>query len=412
MTAGIPELLAASLYGVRGLRQAERVGVAVSGGGDSMALLKLLSAWCNQRLIKLHAVSVDHGIRQENGSECRAVRSYCGVLGVQHDTLAVTTPLTGNMQNAARTERYRLIADWAHSREIGFVALGHSLDDQAETFLLNLSRGSGVDGLAGMPDQVRRLGVCWIRPLLNVGRDELRQFLVDRDIDWVDDPSNDDPDFDRIKARQMLVMLGELGLSRGRLARTARLMQQAREVLVDAAMAAGGRVLAENRLGDSHFGEEFWKLPSETRLRLSADAIRRVSGSEYRPRLSALKSALEEVAGGRRHTLAGCMAVPGRGSSFWIVRELASCSGPVAADQCWDGRWRLSGKPGPAGSTIGALGRDGLDECRNWREAGGPRESLLASPSLWSEGRLLSAPFAGLDNGWSFARVKDDEIDR
>ncbi len=374
-----------------------------------MALLTVLAEWCGEGRTDLHAVSVDHGIRPEGGNECRMVHEYCDSLEVSHDTLTVSMPLEGNIQHAARRARYRMIASWARRREIEYVALAHSLDDQAETVLLNLARGSGVDGLAAMPDQVRRRGVCWIRPLLDVGRHELRQFLVGRNIGWVDDPSNDDPGFDRIRARRMLDALGELGLTRDRLARTATLMQHAREVLQDAGMAARARVVAENRLGDSHFGEEFWQLASETRLRLAADAIRRVSGSEYRPRFSALLSALEEVGRGRRHTLAGCMAVPGAGRSFWIIREAASCSGPVASDQCWDRRWRLAGKPAPDGSTIGVLGEDGLGRCRSWREGGDPRESVLASPALWSDGRLLAAPFAGFANGWRFDRLQDGD---
>ena len=130
------------------------VAVAVSGGGDSVALLLLLQETGARPLA---AVTVDHGLRPESAAEAAAVAALCSARGIAHTLLRWEEPAgAGNLQARAREARRRLIGDWARGRGIGAVALGHTLDDQAETFLLRLARGSGVDGLSGMaPVMVR-----------------------------------------------------------------------------------------------------------------------------------------------------------------------------------------------------------------------------------------------------------------
>ena len=169
LTTDIAERLAVSLDNVHGLEEAERIGAAVSGGGDSMALLSLMRPWCARRGVELRVVSVDHGIRAESRSECRVTGELAAGLGVAHEIVSCRQLPAGNIQDAARRVRHSLIADWANRNRIKFVALAHTLDDQAETFLLNLARGSGVDGLAAMPVDVCRLGIRWLRPLLLEG---------------------------------------------------------------------------------------------------------------------------------------------------------------------------------------------------------------------------------------------------
>jgi len=174
------------------------LGVAISGGGDSTALLLLLHAARRAVL----AVTVDHGLRPESAAEAAAVGALCAARGIPHDTLVwAEGPESGNLQARARQARRRLIADWARGRGIGDVALGHTLDDQAETVLLRLARGSGVDGLAAMAAVAEGDGVRWHRPLLGIGRGALRDWLRGEGVAWIDDPSNEDPRFDRVRVR-------------------------------------------------------------------------------------------------------------------------------------------------------------------------------------------------------------------
>ena len=182
--------------------------VACSGGGDSLALLDLTCRWAARSGTSVHAVIVDHGLREGSDTEATAASEIASSLG------ALPTVLQwrdwqgqGNLQEAARMARRRLLADYAREQEIGTVLLGHTLDDQAETFLLRLARGSGVEGLSGMSGEIDVDGVRFLRPLLSVRREPLREYLRGRGIVWAEDPSNEDERFDRVRMRQLLPLL-------------------------------------------------------------------------------------------------------------------------------------------------------------------------------------------------------------
>jgi tRNA(Ile)-lysidine synthase len=378
----------------------DRIGVAVSGGGDSVALLVLLSDWARESGPDVAAVTVDHGLRPEAAEEAAGVARLAARLGVPHDTLRWTASGgPGNLPGRARAARYGLIARWAAERGIGVVALGHTRDDQAETVLMRLARGSGVDGLAGMP--VRRVegGVAFVRPLLHVARATLRDYLRARGEGWVEDPTNDDPAYDRVKARRALAALGPLGVGAEGLADTA-----ARMAVASAALWHLARQVAVDSLrvdgGDAIFAAApFGAAPEETRLRLVSEAIRWVTGAVYRPRLAELRTALDGL-GPRARTLAGAV-IWRDGANLRIGREAALTGPAVPVGAIWDGRWQVEGPQ--AGVEVRALGAAGLAQCPGAaRETGLPRATLLASPAVWAADRLMSAPLARPDErtGW------------
>jgi tRNA(Ile)-lysidine synthase len=193
-----------------------------------MAVLHLLalSGW------NVRAVTVDHRLRAEAADEAAFVAEVCARLGVHHDTLVWEhEEITGNLMDQARRARYRLMADWARHAGIAKVTLGHTADDQAETFLMALGRGTGLDGLVGMRVSFMREGVEFIRPFLVVTRAELREFLAARNVGWVDDPTNADDRYTRIKARNALQVLEPLGISAERLGETMRNLRMVQEVI-------------------------------------------------------------------------------------------------------------------------------------------------------------------------------------
>lgn len=209
-----------------------RVGLAVSGGGDSTALMLLAADWAPGAGAELHVATIDHGLRPEAAREAEQVAALCREVGIPCQVLRWQGwDRRGNLQDAARRARKALLSGWAAERGIATILTGHTRDDQAETVLLRLARGSGVDGLAGIAPVTVENGLRWVRPLLGVGREELRDWLRARGAGWIDDPSNDDPRFDRVRARQMRDQLATLGLTAGRLADTAERMRAAAEVL-------------------------------------------------------------------------------------------------------------------------------------------------------------------------------------
>lgn len=210
--------------------EAGSLGIAVSGGSDSLALLLLAQA---ARPGRIEAATVDHGVRCESAAEAEFVGGLCAGLGLPHAVLPVTVD-TGraSLQRSAREARYGALAAWADTRSLGWIATGHHSDDQAETLVMRLARGSGVGGLAAMrPSAPLPAGgtARLIRPLLGWRRDELAALVAQAGIAPVGDPSNADDRFDRVRIRARLAEAG--WLDPVALARSASALAEADEAL-------------------------------------------------------------------------------------------------------------------------------------------------------------------------------------
>ncbi len=366
------------------------LGVAVSGGGDSVALLLLL----HEKGCDIRVATVDHRLRPEAAAEAAGVAELCKKLGLPHEVLVWEAPeFKGNLQQAAREARRDLLAGWARRQGLRHIALGHTLDDQAETVLMRLARGSGVDGLAGMAAKRCADGLCWHRPMLGLRRVDLRAFLDARGVGWVEDPSNEDSRYDRVKARQALAVLAPLGVAAEGLAHTATHMRRARIALETATQALAQRCVRISKAGELALSG-FESAPREVQLRLLAAALGWVSGAGYRPRFAALEGLLAACLSGAAFgkTLHGCQ-ISRRNAAIVINREVSATPAPAAVAKTWDGRWEINLKD-TKNLQIRALGEDGLHSCSQWRDSGHSRTALLASPSFWLGGQLCAAPLA------------------
>ncbi|MEM9199006.1 MAG: tRNA lysidine(34) synthetase TilS [Pseudomonadota bacterium] len=388
------------------------VGLAVSGGGDSMALLSLVEEWADMAGRALAVVTVDHGLRPESAAEAELVATRCAQLGLSHDTLAWEGwDGRGNLPEAAREARRRLIGNWAQARGILAVALAHTADDQAETLLLRLARGSGIGGLSAMTAVSAADEIVWMRPLLSARRADLRALLHRKGWGWAEDPTNDDASFDRVKARNMLATLAPLGLTVDRLCQTARHMADARDVLDSAEAALARDAVTLTTLGEARLARPaFLAAPRATAMQLLADLLCVIGGAVHPPRLEALERlAMRLTDGGSAVSLHGCMVRP-RGDRVILRREPARCAAPVPAHQAvWDRRWRLRGPQADGvteGLEIGALGLDGLAALPAKPDA--PAELLASTPALRHLGTLIAAPCAGWPQGWVAERIIPD----
>lgn len=368
-----------------------RLGVAVSGGGDSMALLVLLHRFAARNGCILKAVTVDHALRAGSDEEARTVAAFCTRLGVPHTTLRWSDwDGSGNLQDAARRARYRLIAEWASSAGVDAVALAHTQEDQAETVLMRLSRAAGVDGLSAMPAQYERFGIKWLRPLLSARRDDLRRFLQAEQVSWIEDPTNHDRLFERIRARQALDVLAPLGITVEALAQTAQNMASARRALKDrtaqvlrsTAQIVAGAVAIEFKLLNDQ--------PEEIQRRAFLAILHWITGAEYGPRARALAAARNSLQRDGSATLDGCHMFLS-GNMLWVCREYArvrDLTGPVG--QLWDGRWDVMGPISDA--DVAALGPTGLAATADWRDAHVPRAALMSTPAVWRGSEMIAAP--------------------
>ena len=377
-----------------GLQQAAasglRLGLAVSGGGDSMAMLHLAA----DAKLAVRAVTLDHGLRPDAAAEAVLVGVECARLGIGHDILQWQGwKGQGNLQDQARRARRTLIAEWAVQHDIGVVTLAHTRDDLAETFLMRLGRGAGVDGLSAMSAAWQGNGITWLRPLLTASRGELRSYLRSKAAIWVEDPSNENTRFDRIKARKAIATLGPLGITAERLAEVAGHLAEARDTL-EAATDLAAQLGLQAKAGSLRLDRACLagQMP-EIRRRLVQRAIGWIAPSDYGPRGAALQQLLDRLAEGKSGVLAGCRFVI-QPTDIAIFREAKAVEGITAQPGAlWDGRWQVSG-PFPEGSEIKALGA-GLLLCANWRATGLIRAELQSSPAVWQSGRLIAAPLAG-----------------
>ena len=379
----------------------EVVGVAVSGGSDSMAMLHLMARAAPHAGWRLEAVTVDHRLRDEAAEEAAFVARTCAGLGVPHQTLVWEDhPMTGNLMQAASRARYDLIAGWAKARGVELVAIGHTADDQAETFLMALARASGLDGLSGMREDWDIGGVSFRRPFIRTTRADLRMYLVRHGLEWRDDPSNDDARYTRVKARRALEALRPLGITAEQMGRSILHLGMVRSQLLSEVYVRFTMLGREEAGAIVCSRHDFGRLYNEMDRIWLVAALRWLSGSAHPPRAESVERIRKAIALRRNSTLAGC-SVRVVDDQLLITREpraVATLSTPT--DAPWDNRWHLSGPHAPD-LTIRALGADGLRACKDWRDTGLPREVLIVSPAVWRGDTLVAAPLAGWAQGWT-----------
>ncbi len=417
------------------------IGLAVSGGGDSMAMLTLAHNWTRVWGLRLWVITVDHGLRPESAAEAALVAEECAALGWPHATARWHWDGVGNTQACARDARLALIDRWRGGLQ--HVLMAHTQDDLAETFLMRIDRGAGVSGLAAMaaarrlvtPDSTGAeikgdiLGTCpppdatgrpmtVLRPCLTMRRAELRFYLGTLKGRWVEDPTNDDPVYDRVRMRRALPALQEAGLDPSKLAEAAHRLRRAESALVARARDVWDRFGSEDRqFGHILLHRDLSQVEEETALRLLSTALRCVASRPYAPREAALERLWQEAQSGKGGTLHGCLVHVDR-DHLRICRELgavASLSVPARAGVLWDRRWRYDPDPGPdrvhgtdpvpgldavprpgaapeADLTLRALGEAGWSQLPVRSPDGPAHRTALSLPALWQGERLIACP--------------------
>ena len=402
------------------------LAVAVSGGPDSMALLHLAAAEAKRTGRRLHALTVDHGLRRAAGAEARQVGRWAAALGVPHTVLTWTgRKPTANIQASARAMRYRLMAQWCATHHVAALLVAHTCDDQAETVLLRLARGSGVDGLAAMAADTTRDGVRILRPLLGVARASLLALLAAKGQRYITDPSNTDKRHARARLRALAPALAAEGLTAHRLTATAARMAQARNALDAWTQHHVRRTVAFHASGHCEADlDALLEVPEDIALRCVAKLVMAVTGNIYPPRLHHTQTLAARLRQPDFNgaTLGGARFMR-RGRRLLVCREAravapamalaAPPATPVSWPVLWDGRFTLTDPDGAlstptrcAGWAVGPLGRSGWRHMRDLL----PRTPIPAAigaclPAVYCGGDLVEAPSLRLRADGGCARM-------
>jgi tRNA(Ile)-lysidine synthase len=389
------------------------VALAVSGGPDSLALMQLVHRVRSSGGLRteITVLSVDHGLRAGSREETLMVAEMAAQLGFGHAILTWSPPEhhAGGLQASARVARYGLMAAYCHAHEISALVTAHHLDDQAETMLMRLKRGSGLDGLAAIPDKGLWAGIVVLRPLLDVPKARLKATLTAEGIGWVDDPSNIDPRFERARVRAASDALVALGLTPQALARSAQRLRRARAALDH---VTDDFLVAHSVMSEAGYctldGNALASAPDEIALRALARVVEAVGARSVPLRLAKLETMLDalKAAPAKTHTLGGCRIQP-LGDCLGVFRETRGSGLPVLSlapgeRALWDNRFRveLSRKAsGPV--TVKALGDDGFRDARSnfdWLASLYPIAGRTL-PSCWRDEVLLFVPELGRVGG-------------
>lgn len=287
-----------------------------------MALLHLVTHWARARGVPLHVLTVDHGLRSESAGEADFVHGVSRDLGWPCDVLA----WQGGVASArhARAGRHHLVASACRQAGISHLLIGHTLDDQVETFVMRARRGSGWYGLGGMdrlspsPAWPEGEGLTLVRPLLAESRPGLRDWLADEGLAWVDDPTNLDTAYERVRARQMLAgapdVHGRIAALTGRLGILRRAESLAMADIIEKRVTCHG---------DASLDFDPDGLPEERAVRVLGWLVQAVTGRAAVPREAMLRAAWQELACGGQNsrTLAGAWLVAGQGGRLSLYRD-------------------------------------------------------------------------------------------
>lgn len=280
----------------------QKLAVAVSGGVDSVCLL----CWLNEIGARPIALHVNHGLRPAAGTEAAYVRDLCAARGIECHILNWTgeKPATG-IEAAARTARYKLMTDFCRDNGVDALLVAHQADDQIETFLMNLGRGSGLTGLAAMRPVTMRDGVKIVRPLLGVWRRELREYCDRNRIKYFSDEMNDDERYTRVRIRKnRYLMADKLGISDERILLAIQNLGRVRDAIETNVADMVARVTQNNR---AVFPDSFlFDQDDDIRLKFIGTLIQKIGGDNYQPRLNSLERALDNLRHDCQFTLGHC----------------------------------------------------------------------------------------------------------
>ena len=288
-----------NLENILGQNIPTKIAVALSGGCDSMALTILLNKWAILNKIDMVAITVDHNLRTESHDEALQVQNFCNLQNIKHTILTYDGKIpNSNIENIARNYRYKMIFKYMNDNNIKILFVGHNKDEEVETFLLNLTRGSGVYGLSGINEISTRDNITIIRPMLIFTKDEIKNFLTTNDIKWIEDPSNNDEKYKRVKIRKLKSLFESLDLNANRIKNTIENMKLTRDMYEFYINDCINKSVKNIDGNTEIFASEILKFPKAIIFKVLGKIIKDLTNVDYPPRFKNIKLLYNKIKSG------------------------------------------------------------------------------------------------------------------
>lgn len=290
------------------LKEGFNIAVATSGGSDSLALCFLMHDLIGEIGGKMVAITIDHKLRNESFEEALKVKATLNQYNIEHVIISWDGDKpSSNIQEEARLARYRLLAEYCLNNDISYLMTGHQQNDQAENFIIRVDHGSGVYGLSGIPAISKINGIKVVRPLLNFTKQELQGFLKEKKIKWIEDPSNQNDLFTRVRVRKILEKHPEWIVKLANVSKNLSKTKDAIEYMLNKSIA---EIVENSEQGVFIDLQDFNELPQEIRFRMLSKLLQKVS-EEYKParaeRIENLMNKIEKGLLFKASTLSKCI---------------------------------------------------------------------------------------------------------
>ena len=389
----------------------DNFAVAVSGGIDSMVLLHLSAQYCHQNIPII--LTVNHRLRPEAEQEALFVFQHSQNLNLKchilnwHGKLPVS-----NIQSVARQIRYRLLLQWCHENRINHLMIAHQKNDQAETIMLRLERGSGLDGLAGMQERTYLSNIHILRPLLDVSRKELLQYANKNNITWINDTSNNNAKYKRTLYRNMLEMTDNSEILINRLYTASMHIRRSLSCILHYVRLAINECLEFTTIG--HINVKlivFLTLPEEISLRLLTYSIMSIGKQKYKPRYAKLNNIFYKIQNNKSkisQTLCGCKITKHQNDIISITRETSAIQELTINSFAnivieWDNRFKISVVNSSSHNvTVSSLNNNYIP--KNLKKLN--REAVRCLPTLKYKNKIVAYPLQNNSNNDYISEVK------
>lgn len=383
-----------------GLLKYQSICIAVSGGRDSMSLLRLLERWkqLNIDAPKIIAVSVNHALRKESELECKLVKSWCNELEIEHHTLTWSgiKPQT-SVQQKAREARYKLLLDFCNKNKTKALVVAHHLEDQVETFFMRLARGSGIDGLRSMQYCRVQSGVDIIRPLLNVQKNRLLVTLTNFGQKWIDDPSNLDDRYERVRIRKYIENLNDIDIDSKNISKSINRLTRSQIALENISSKVFNGITTIDHAGYISIDiDKFLFCDEEIQLRVLQISLNTVSGNRY-VSLNTLEKTIKRIHDLNFNiTISGCQILKNK-RNILIFREnrnLPTIKVIPGEKIIWDNRFIVCLEKKESSVELSAIGNYVINSefIKKTDLINVPKKALLTLPAGFRDGKLVLLP--------------------